>query len=38
MLLFGDLAGDEDAEMADALMQRIDDRLAIGDEVVNVIV
>ncbi len=32
MLLGGDLAGDEDAEMPDALVQAVDDRLAGGDD------
>ena len=38
VLLRRHLAGDEDAEMADALMQAIDDRLAGGDDLVLVIV
>lgn len=38
MLLFRDLAGDKDAEMADALVQRIDDRLPIRDQVVDIVV
>ena len=38
MLLGRDLAGDEDAEMADALVQRVDDGLAVGDDLVLVVV
>ena len=38
MLLVRDFAGDKDAEMADALVQRINDRLPIRDQIVDVIV
>ena len=38
VLLRRDLAGDEDAEMPDAVMQRIDDRLPVGDDLAHVVV
>ena len=38
VLFRGHLAGDEDAEMPNALVQRVDDRLAVRDHVVVVLV
>ena len=38
MLLGGHLAGDENAEMADALVQRINDRLTIRDDLVDAVI
>ena len=36
MLLLGDAARDEDAEMADGFMHRVDDRLPVGPDLIDV--
>ena len=36
MLFLGDAAGDENAEMADALVNRIDDGLTVGPDLIDV--
>ena len=36
MLLLGDAAGDEDAEMADRLVHGVDDGLSVGPDLVDV--
>ena len=38
VLLARDAAGDEDAEMTDGLVDRVDDRLAVGADLVDVVV
>ena len=38
MLFFGNTAGNEDAEMADRLVDRIDDGLPIGADFIDVLV
>ena len=38
MLLQGDIAGDEDAEMSDRVMEGVNDGLAVSDNFINVVV